>query len=49
MHVYSILVVMQLKKLENVTQQAAELACATQLTNASRSLETPFGRLTCVI
>ena len=29
--------------------QAAALACAARLTNASRSLETPFGRLTCVM
>ena len=30
-------------------EQAAALACAARLMNASRSLETPFGRLTCVI
>ena len=29
--------------------QAAALACTARLTNALRSLETPFGRLTCII
>ena len=36
-------------KVSILYRQAAALASAARLTNATRSLETPFGRLTCVI
>ena len=33
----------------SLLQQAAELACAARLTNATRSPKTPFGRLSYII